>query len=83
MLEGGQEEGPEFSAAGIRPVEKVLFQKAREVSLGQVLRIFGGLAAAPDITVKRTPVAAAQRSHGGLARFGVARSSCHHDAPLG
>jgi len=60
VFQRGEQKGAEFAFFAIERREIILRQEPREKSLGQVLGILAGMAATPDIGVKRKPIRLAQ-----------------------
>ena len=83
VADGGAEEGAE--AARFRPevLEVALLEEAREVGLGEVLRVRGGVSLAPNEAVDGRPVALAEGGERFLRRGGVPGGGLDDDAPVG
>jgi hypothetical protein len=66
ILQGSEQEGPEFSQLRIGPLMDLVLDQVGKKTLGQVLGVVDGMAAAPDIGVERWPV--------GLTKLGQRRA---------
>src|SRR5213593_3293947 len=82
MPQRGEEEGAESALARINSAQKTPFQQLREERLREVLSIFRGMTAPPNVGVKRIPIGAAQPFQSRLSGLTGTLSCSEDHAPM-
>ena len=79
----GQQKAAKLASALVHGAQEVLFQKAREKRLRQILRVLGGVPLPADERVERIPIGRAQAGQRILhARRVAGAAGQEHNAPL-
>src|SRR5439155_21991280 len=81
-LEHHQEKRAELAFFAVSGMEIIFLAEAGKEFLGEVLRVFGAAAEAPDVEINRIPVGLTNRSAGGVGLGRIGRAGLADGEPV-